>query len=95
MLCKVRVVYVDGTLVVTRHVTAPYKLAYNEHYYYHRRRTHRGSASFAPLLLKVPGQAYLFARVLFELVVIFLLSGLVRQTVDAREVVDVSTCCVV
>jgi len=31
----------------------------------HRRRTHRGNGSFAPVLLKVPGQTYLYAPVLF------------------------------
>jgi len=31
----------------------------------HRRRTHRGNGSFAPVLLKVPGQTYPFAPVLF------------------------------
>jgi len=31
----------------------------------HRRRTHRGNGLFAPVLLKVPGQTYPFAPVLF------------------------------
>ena len=33
----------------------------------HRRRTHRGNGSFAPVLLKVPGQTYLYTPVLFGL----------------------------
>jgi len=31
----------------------------------HRRRTHRGNGSFVTVLLKIPGQTYLYAPVLF------------------------------